>query len=23
KLRQKLDTWFSEMQPVEETQDGE
>ncbi|MDD0437727.1 hypothetical protein PS030_22200, partial [Shigella sonnei] len=20
---QKLDTWFSEMQPVEETQDGE
>ncbi|HHE3050123.1 TPA: YihA family ribosome biogenesis GTP-binding protein, partial [Escherichia coli] len=21
--RQKLDTWFSEMQPVEETQDGE
>ena len=23
KLRQKLDTWFNEMQPVEETQDGE
>lgn len=23
KLRQKLDTWFSEMQPVEEMQDGE
>lgn len=23
KLRQKLDTWFSEMQPVEEAQSGE